>query len=87
MNVKAAEETDVDWGQLKKVTGEGEEAAEVVEEAAQLKTVEQESEPAQLGPRRQSVLVRANLRKKSKCILVHFRGIYQTLLGNFTCCF
>lgn len=58
MKEKAAEETDVDWGKLKKVTVEGEEAA-VVEEAVQLKKVEQESAQMQLGPRRQSVLVRA----------------------------
>ena len=58
MTVKAAEETEVDWGQLKKMTAEGEEAA-VVEEAVQLKKVEQEeSAQMQLGPRRQSVLVR-----------------------------
>jgi len=59
MKEKVAEETEVDWGQLKKVEGaEGEEAA-VVEEGAQLKKVEQEMTQTQLGPRRQSVLVRA----------------------------
>jgi len=57
MKEKVADETDVDWGKLKKVTVEGEEAA-VVEEAVQLKKVEQESAQVQLGPRRQSVLVR-----------------------------
>ena len=60
MKVKVAEETEVDWGQLKKVEGaEGDEAA-VVEDAVQLKKVEQESAQMQLGPRRQSVLVGAN---------------------------
>jgi len=58
MKEKVVEATEVDWGELKKVTTEGEEAA-VVEEAAELKKVEQESvEIQQLGPRRQSVLVR-----------------------------
>jgi len=60
MTVKEADETEVDWGQLKKVTVEGEEA-DVVDEVAQLKKVEQElAEIQKLGPRRQSVLVRAN---------------------------
>jgi len=58
MKEKVVEESEVDWGQLKKVTVEGEEEA-VVEEAVQLKKVDQEStEIQQLGPRRQSVLVR-----------------------------
>jgi len=58
MREKVEEETEVDWGQLKKVTVEEQEAA-VVEEAIQMKKVEQEAaEIPQLGPRRQSVLVR-----------------------------
>jgi len=60
MKEKVAEETDVDWGKLKKVTTEGEEEA-VVEEAVQLKKVEQESAEFQMGPRRQSVLVWTNV--------------------------
>jgi len=59
MKEKVEEETEVDWGQLKKVTVEEQEAA-VVEEVVQVKKVEQEAtEIPQLGPRRQSVLVRA----------------------------
>jgi len=55
---KVVEESEVDWGQLKKVTVEGEEAA-VVEDVVQLKKVEaEETAQMQLGPRRQSVLVR-----------------------------
>jgi len=61
MKVKAIEAEEVDWGQLKKVTMEGEEAA-VVEEAMELKKVEREAaEITQLGPRRQSVLVRRHV--------------------------
>ena len=59
MKEKVVEEEEVDWGQLKKVTVEGEEA-KVVEEVMELKKVEQEAAPQlDLGPRRQSVLVRA----------------------------
>ena len=72
MKEKVVEETEVDWGQLKKVTVEGEEA-EVVEEAMQLKKVEQEAvEIPDLGPRRQSVLVRAN------SLLLVYLFLYRT---------
>jgi len=58
MKEKVTEETEVDWGQLKKVTVETEETP-VVEDVVQLKKVEtEESAQTQLGPRRQSVLVR-----------------------------
>ena len=58
MKEKVVEESEVDWGQLKKVTVDGEEEA-AVDEAVQLKKVDQEAaEIQQLGPRRQSVLVR-----------------------------
>ena len=60
MKEKVVEETEVDFGQLKKVTAEGEETP-VVEEAVELQKVERdESAVTQLGPRRQSVLVRAS---------------------------